>query len=228
MLVFDALTEEEYERVLDAYLTSRDEMNSAQRETAEKARGKSKPLIPSTALSSCSVCGKKTLDAELMNCNRCKTNEYKVCSKECKRNDWKRHKVEDCVDDWGRPKNCDCKRCKEGLNESGIGDDKVSDFFNNKISMLRGRIESLEKYTEDGMAPLTEEELNMIAYPYPRITFFMCKYTFHAPDGKAFTVRQLAEAFARAEEHNKDSRYCYFEGLVRHPDPHTFQSMWGS
>ena len=36
LLVFDALAEEEYERVLDAYLTSQDEMKSAQREMAEK------------------------------------------------------------------------------------------------------------------------------------------------------------------------------------------------
>ena len=114
------------------------------------------------------------------------------------------------------------------MNESGIGDDDVSDFFNNDVRMLRGRIDSLKKYTEDGMEPLTEDELNMIAYPYPRITFFMCMYTAHAPDGKAFTVRQLAEAFAKAEEPNKDSRYCYFEGFIRHRDPHTFQSMFGS
>lgn len=232
LLECKALTEEAYESVLTAYLTSRDEMNSDQREMAEKnKRGRSKPPKPpvqTAALSSCSVCGKKTPDAELTNCNRCKTNEYMVCSNECKRNDWKRHKAEDCVDEWWRPKHCGCKRCKEGLNESGVGDDKVSDFFNDNVSMLRGRIDSLKKYTENGVEPLTEEELNMIAYPYPRITFFMYKYTFHAPDGKAFTVRQLAEAFAEAEGHNKDSRYCYFEGLHRHPDPHTFQSMWGS
>jgi len=243
LLECKALSEEAYESVLTAYLSSRDELKSDEREMAEKKKrgdpeyeknlsaysrsdlpgGQSKPKVPSTALSSCSVCGKRTPDTELMNCNRCKTNEYRVCSKECMRSDWKRHKTEDCVDDWGRPQNCDCKRCKEGLNESGIGDDKVSDFFNEDVSLLRGRIESLEKCNS-----LTEDELNMIAYPYPRITFFMCRYTAHAPDGKAFTVRQLAEALSKAEEYSKDSRYCYFEGLYRHKDPHTFQSTWGS
>ena len=116
LLECKALSEEAYESVLTAYLSSRDELKSVEREMAEKKKrgdpeyeknlsafsrsadlpgGQSKPKVPSTALSSCSVCGKKTPDTELMNCNRCKTNEYMVCSKECKRNDWKRHKAED-------------------------------------------------------------------------------------------------------------------------------------
>jgi len=78
LLKCNALSEEAYESVLTTYLSSRDELKSAEREMAEKKKrgspkyeknlsaygrsdlpgGQSK--VPSTALSSCSVCGKKT------------------------------------------------------------------------------------------------------------------------------------------------------------------------
>ena len=112
--------------------------------------------------------------------------------------------------------------------------DKVSDFFNG-LSIMRGQT-TAEKFTDDGIAPLTNDEYNQIAYPYPKFIYAgaagifgtLRMITFHAPDGKAFTVRQLAEAFAKAEAQNQQDHYCFFEGFVQHCDPHTFWAMFGS
>ena len=63
-----------------------------------------------------------------------------VCNVECQRSDWKRHKREEClvvkVEDGMPAEECSCHRCKAGL--TGIGDDDVSDFFND-LHMVRGR-----------------------------------------------------------------------------------------
>lgn len=85
----------------------------------------------------CSVCGK---DGASKCCSRCKSSSYVVCNVECQRSDWKRHKREEClvvkVEDGMPAEECSCHRCKAGLTE--IGDDDVSDFFNN-LHMVRGR-----------------------------------------------------------------------------------------
>lgn len=63
--------------------------------------------------------------------------------------------------------------------------------------------------------------------------------TFYAADGKAFTVRELANAIvAKAEKKNRDKLDLiggmgggwYFEGLRPHENnqPHTFASYWGT
>jgi hypothetical protein len=88
---------------------------------------------------------------------------------------------------------------------------------------------------------LTEDELNRAAYPYS-ILAYMGQHalnspkTLYAPDGKAFTVRELAIAFAKVEEENEDKLYLsmilgggwYFEGLKRCDEPHTFSVFWGT
>lgn len=59
---------------------------------------------------------------------------------------------------------------------------------------------------------------------------FSRERTFHAPDGKAFTVRQLAEAFADAEKENQHMYHCFYEGfcLMGEPGEHKFGAFFGS
>ena len=124
-------------------------------------------------------------------------------------------------------------------DESERGD--VSAFFNG-LSMMRGKPEC-QKYTEDSVVPLTEEEYNRIAYPHPKFIYtgalglemlfgggFSRGQTFHAPDGKAFTVRQLAEAFADAEKEYQHMHHCFYEGfcLMGEPGEHKFGAFFGS
>jgi hypothetical protein len=137
---------------------------------------------------------------------------------------------------------CECTRCKDGANEHGIGDDDVSEFFNSSCLVWRGRPD-VYKASDNKAIPLTEEELNTIAYPYPTFVYMgtfslFClprPKTFYAPTGsKAFTVRQLAHALAEAEEGNDDMHDMIsaagggdrFAGFIRHKDPHTFYSRF--
>lgn len=150
---------------------------------------------------------------------------------------------------------CACSICteKDGTEE----DDVVSEFFND-LHMVRGSKECY-KFINDVTSctnvivngepcylvqvALTEEELNRIAYPFPRLVYMghnmlNQRKTFYAANGKAFTVRELANAIARAEKGNKDKLNAigmmgggwYFEGLRRHENnkPHTFAAYWGT
>ena len=87
---------------------------------------------------------------------------------------------------------------------------------------------------------LTDEELNLIAYPYPmfihNIHLIGETKTIYAPDGKAFTVGQLAEGITKAEKENVDKHDqigmfgggWYFEGYDRGDKPHMFSIRWGT
>ena len=136
---------------------------------------------------------------------------------------------------------CECTRCELGANEQGIGDDDVSEFFNS-CHIWRGRPD-VYKVSGNKAVPLTEEELNEVAYVYPTFTYMgtsgiFClprPKTFYAPNGsKVFTVRQLAHALAEAEEGNDDMHHMLsaagggakFAGFIRHKDPHTFYSRF--
>ncbi|KAL9182286.1 hypothetical protein ACHAXT_012938 [Thalassiosira profunda] len=122
---------------------------------------------------------------------------------------------------------CDCIGCKEGA-PARAKDDTVSDFFNS-LSIRRGKTE-VKKYDRESqtLVELTEEDYNQVAYPYPHFVYMdPGPVTFTAPDGKAFTVRQLAEAFAKAEA-GYDSRYIFFEGFEWGKDPHSFLAYFGS
>eukprot|EP00986_Skeletonema_menzelii_P016714 scaffold15585_cov162-Skeletonema_menzelii.AAC.7 len=184
----------------------------------------------------CSVCGK---DGASKRCSRCKSSSYVVCNVECQRSDWKRHKREEClvvtVEDGMPAEECSCHRCKAGLTD--IGDDDVSDFFND-LHMVRGR-KGVWRII-DGK----EDELDIVAYPYQRFihvgSFALFAVpepkTFYTSNDKGFTVGQLAEAMAKAEEGNI-GKYneigaagggWYFEGYTRGKDPHSFIVSWGS
>lgn len=92
--------------------------------------------------------------------------------------------------------------------------------------------------------PLTKDELDTIAYPYKRFIHMgsfalLCvpePKTFYTSNNKGFTVRQLAEAVAKAEEgnihkHNEIGAAgggWYFEGFCRGKDPHSFIISWGT
>ena len=92
--------------------------------------------------------------------------------------------------------------------------------------------------------PLTKDELDIVAYPYQRFihvgSFALFAVpepkTFYTSNDKGFTVGQLAEAMAKAEEGNI-GKYneigaagggWYFEGFTRGKDPHSFIVSWGS
>ena len=85
--------------------------------------------------------------------------------------------------------------------------------------------------------PLTKEELDeTIAYPYQRFILLGSFGLFDVPEpktlytsnDKGFTVGQLADAMAKAEEGNTDRHHRYFEGFMRGKDPHSFIATWGS
>ena len=159
----------------------------------------------------------------------------------------------------GMPKDsCACILCKEGGGDHVIDkeDDAVSDFFND-LHMVRGSKECY-KFVNDVTSTnvrvngevcnliqltLTEEELSRIAYPFPRLVYMGHNmlnkiHTFYAADRKAFTVRELANAIAKAEKGNEDKHDkigamgggWYFEGLRPHENkqPHTFAAHWGT
>jgi hypothetical protein len=171
---------------------------------------------------------------------------YKVCSKECQKKDWKRHRREDCFIipmEEGLPKKpCDCQRCLAGKTD--MGDDKVSTFFQD-LHFIRGKTK-LYKVTPDGQAmTLSQKELDQIAYPYARFVYMGAAGIFVLPKPKTFyaanpekgfTVRELAQAIAQAEKENQSKHHeiaavgggYYYEGFVRHKDPHTFYSIWGT
>ena len=60
--------------------------------------------------------------------------------------------------------------------------------------------------------------------------------TFYTSNDKGFTVGELADAMAKAEEGNTDKYNAmglagggwYFEGFTRGKDPHSFIVDWGS
>ena len=127
--------------------------------------------------------------------------------------------------------------------------DRVSSFFNGLI-FYRGKKDSLEKRTDGGdgtAAKLTDEELNRVAYPFPSITLtrdvdwavegegedecssdeeYGNSQTFQAPNGKHFTVRDLAYAMAKFEP-DDDVDAVFFEGIDK-VGPHKYWIMWGS
>jgi len=254
------VTVEIYEETLAAYLVSQDERKSDQREqdrgtrdcsvsdqeiARKKRTGSEASTSPTGPTSPCSVCGKKVPKTSLLRCIRCNADTYFVCSRDCRRNDWQRHKCEDCLVvrvEKGLPGDaCECTRCELGANEQGIGDDDVSEFFNS-CHIWRGRPD-VYKVSGNKAVPLTEEELNEVAYVYPTFTYMgtsgiFClprPKTFYAPNGsKVFTVRQLAHALAEAEEGNDDMHHMLsaagggakFAGFIRHKDPHTFYSRF--
>jgi len=143
-------------------------------------------------------------------CSRCKSTFY--CSAEHQRSDWKRHKKESCKDP------------------------ELSEFFNG-LSIMRGRSEC-QKYNDDGMKELTDEEYDMVAFPCPKITIFpfvslfgpyhQKETTFKAPGGKKFfSVRDLARTLAEFElqgfppmartTHSEQlfGNHVYFEGFEK-------------
>lgn len=100
---------------------------------------------------------------------------------------------------------------------------------------MRGKPDC-RKWTGVDFVALTCHEYDQIAYPYPYFIYAGGislsnvepePVTFHAADRKAFTVRQLAEALARAEKDNQRAHHCFFEGFIRHKDPHTFYGSYG-
>jgi len=129
--------------------------------------------------------------------------------------------------------------------------DEVSSFFNGLV-FFRGKKDSLEKKTEegdgDGSKKLTDEELNKVAYHFPTITLTRdddglfwgdgeeegysdekddgIEQTFQAPNGKYFTVRDLADAMA-AFEPDDDVDDLFFEGLAK-VGRNKYWVMWGS
>ena len=93
--------------------------------------------------------------------------------------------------------------------------------------------------SDDCIVELTDEEYNMVTYPFPEITLtggmsgFLTSTimnsegmfnTYRASDGKAFTVRELGAASADFEL--PDERYIFFEGL--YDSNHTYSVSWGS
>ena len=90
--------------------------------------------------------------------------------------------------------------------------------------------------------PLTKDELDTIAYPYQRFihvgsfALFVVPEpkTFYTSNDKGFTVGQLADAVAKAEEGNIDKYNdigakgggWYFEGFTR-GKAHSFIVSWG-
>jgi hypothetical protein len=182
------------------------------------------------------------------------------------------------VEDGMPAEECSCHRCKAGLTD--IGDDDVSDFFND-LHMVRGRKgvwkiidgKEVRRYSNYNMhkndlhtfvsfvpmihfshlshpkhytkIPLTKDELDTIAYPYQRFihlgSFALFALpeppkTFYTSNDKGFTVGQLADAMAKAEECNI-GKYnelgakgggWYFEGFTRGKDPHSFIVGWGT
>jgi hypothetical protein len=209
----------------------------------------------------CSVCGKKECRAtKLLICGKCSSPSYLLCGTTCQRKDWKRHKRTECssavlrvVD--GLPTDpCDCSICTDDGKKDD--EDVVSEFFND-LHMVRGSKDcykfihdtSCTSVTVNGkpcnlvQVPLTDEELDRIAYPFPHLVYMGHNMldqvkTFYAADGKAFTVRELADAIAKAEKKNRDKLDLtggmgggwYFEGLRPHEnnEPHTFASYWGT
>eukprot|EP00985_Skeletonema_marinoi_P019535 scaffold11241_cov148-Skeletonema_marinoi.AAC.4 len=213
-----------------------------------------------TAAGCCSVCGKKESPAQkLLQCSLCSSSKYLLCGKKCQRKDWRRHKKEECfvlrVEDGSPSDPCACGLCK---GEDTDDKDAVSDFFN-ELHFIRGNNKAF-KFINDVTSSssnvmvngvptnlvqitLSEEELDRIAYPFPMLvykghTMLDKTKTFYAPDGKAFTVRQLATAIAKAEKENIDKLEMigmmgggwYFEGLRRneYKEPHTFAGYWGT
>ena len=91
---------------------------------------------------------------------------------------------------------------------------------------------------------MTKDELDTIAYPYQRFihigSFALFALpepkTFYTSNDKGFTVGQLADAMAKAEECNINKYNeigakgggWYFEGFTRGKDPHSFIVGWGS
>lgn len=117
---------------------------------------------------------------------------------------------------------------KKQTSEPASGEDKVSDFFN-QLSIYRGYKE-LMRVGEKDCYKLTEEEEDMVAYPFPKITFAGSpswsepgrpSQTYTAPNGKFFTVRDLGDAFADFERYCRDAHHSYFTGL-RRCGPHTY------
>ena len=117
------------------------------------------------------------------------------------------------------------------------GRDDVTAFFN-LIDCQRGDILGTARKFKDGKyMPLTDDDYNQIALIAPRVTFHVFEmtmseevgpFTFNAPNGKWFSVRQLAEALSEAEASMKYSRYKYFDGMARHKNVHSFIPLWGS
>ena len=199
-------------------------------------------------MTTCSVCAKEV--EKLFRCTRCKSSTYAVCSQDCQRADWKRHKREEClvvkiVD--GLPTDeCTCNRCKADDWTDNHEGDKVSDFFND-LHMVRGE-KGVYKIVNGEEIPLSKEELDMIAYPYPRFVHMGLgeiatsagaetePITFHAPNEKGFTVGQLAKALTKAEKGNVDKHNMplmlgggwYFEGFEHCKEPHAFIPKWGT
>ena len=208
------------------------------------------PKMGCCANPGCPLPGNMVERSATKQCARCMEAVY--CSRECQANDWARHKgmcddevhhkirfkmkVED-----GLPTGaCVCRLCSEDNTDKM---DDVTEFFND-LHMERGS-SKLSKFVGDPsdlkQVALTEGELNQLAYPYPMLVY-MGQYalkspkTLYAPDGKAFTVRELAIAIAKAEEENKDilglpmmlGGGWYFEGLNRVDEPHTFSVNWGT
>ena len=138
---------------------------------------------------------------------------------------------------------CVCRLCNEDDTDKKEDDDSVTEFFND-LHMERGS-SKLYKFvghpSDLKQVLLSEDDLNQIAYPYPMLVY-MGQYalnspkTFYAPNGKAFTVRELAIAIEAAEKENQDKLDLpmmlgggwYFEGLKRCDEPHAFSVNWGT
>ena len=153
---------------------------------------------------------------------------------------------------------CACTICAgDGKKGEENEEDVVSEFFND-LHMVRGSKDCYKfihdvtpnnDVTVNGepcnlvQVALKDEELDRIAYPFPHLVYMGHTMldqvkTFYAADGKAFTVRELANAIAKAEKKNRDKLDLpgfmgggwYFEGLRPHEnkEPHTFASYWGT
>ena len=113
-------------------------------------------------------------------------------------------------------------------------EDKVSDFFN-ELCIYRG-YEKLMRVGEKDCHDLTKGEEEMVAYPFPEITFAGSgswsepgrgNEPYKAPNGKYFTVRDLGDAFANFEHYCRGAHHSYFTGLYR-CGPHTYYAQWDS
>ena len=106
--------------------------------------------------------------------------------------------------------------------------DEVSDFFNSLVIVARElECKKIDRDTNE-IVDLTEEEYARIAYPLSTWIYlkgFVC-HTYHSPNGKSFTVRQLADAFADVYRQTNPSReYIHFYGMRSMPQDHTFISQ---